>query len=289
MEKLIFTNSRGESIELRNSAPFLIQNIEGLGCPQSRIVTSKAAGQDGETYHDTLMEGRDIRIELVILARSNQQLYELRRRLNKVFNPKMGEGILTYENDYGKWEINTASIQAPVEGEKFSTTQRMMLNLRCSNPYWRNIYDTKTEIALWVGDFEFPLEIVESGIEVGHRESSLIVNVYNEGDVGCGMRIEFKALATVVNPSLFNVYTREFIKVKRTLESGDKLIITTDFANKKVELVRNGVASNVFHYIDLSSTFLQLSPGDNLLRYDAEEGIENLEVSIYHTPLYSGV
>jgi len=289
LEKLIFTNSRGESIELKNSAPFLIQTIEGLGCPQSRIVTSKAAGQDGETYHETLMEGRDIRIEIVILANSNEKLFELRRQLNRVFNPKMGEGTLTYENDYGKWNIKAASVQAPVEGEKFSTTQRMMLNLRCSNPYWRNISEIKTEIALWVGDFEFPLEILEEGIEIGHRESNLIVNVYNKGDVSCGMRIEFKALATVVNPSLFNVYTREFIKVKRTLESGDKLIITTDFANKKVELVRNGVASNVFHYIDLSSTFLQLSPGDNLLRYDAEVGIENLEVSIYHTPLYSGV
>lgn len=289
MEKLIFINSRGESIELRNSAPFLIQTIEGLGCPQSRIVTSKAAGQDGETYHETLMEGRDIRIEIVILANSNEKLFELRRQLNRVFNPKMGEGTLTYENGYGKWNIKAASVQAPVEGEKFSTTQRMMLNLRCSNPYWRNISEIKTKIALWVGDFEFPLEILEEGIEIGHRESNLIVNVYNKGDVSCGMRIEFKALATVVNPSLFNVYTREFIKVKRTLESGDKLIITTDFANKKVELVRNGVASNVFHYIDLSSTFLQLSPGDNLLRYDAEEGIENLEVSIYHTPLYSGV
>lgn len=289
MEKLIFTNSMGESIELKNSAPFLIQNIEGLGGPQAKLITSKAAGQDGESYLDTLIESRDIRIEIVVLANSNEKLFELRRKLNRIFNPKYREGILTYENDYGKWDINAASTQAPAEGEKFSTTQRMMLNLRCSNPYWRNIHETKTEIALWVGDFEFPLEIGDSGIELGHRESSLIVNIYNEGDVSCGMKIEFKALASVVNPSLFNVNTREFIKVKRTLEGGDKLIITTDFANKKVELIRNGVTTNIFNYIDLSSTFFKLSPGDNLLRYDAEEGIENLEVSIYHTPLYSGV
>lgn len=289
MEKLIFTNSLGESIELKNSAPFLLQKIEGLGSPQGRLITTKAAGQDGESYHDTLLEGRDMRIEVAILARTDNQLFELRRKINRIFNPKLKEGILTYINDFGKWNIKATSILAPVEGEKFCSSQKIMLNLRCSNPYWRNIYETKTEIALWVGDFEFPLEIIESGIEIGHRESSLIVNIFNEGDVNCGMRIEFKAIASVVNPSLFNVNTREFIKVKRTLEGGDKLIITTDFANKKVEMIRKGVITNVFNYIDLSSTFLQLAPGDNLFRYDAEEGIENLEVSIYHTPLYTGV
>lgn len=289
MEKLIYTNSIGESVELINSAPFLLEKVEGLGSPQGRLITSKAAGQDGESYHDTLLEGRDIRAEIVILARTDIQLFELRRKLNSVFNPKLKEGILTYENDYGKWNIKAASVQAPVEGEKFSSSQKMMLNLRCSNPYWRNIEERKTEIALWVGDFEFPLEIPFEGIEIGHRESNLIVNIFNEGDVSCGMRIEFKALATVINPSLFDINTREFIKIKRTLQPGDRLIVTTEFANKKIELIRNNVITNVFNYIDLSSTFLQLNLGDNLFRYDAEDGIDNLEVSIYHVPLYSGV
>ena len=289
MEKLIFTNSRGESIKLTNSAPFLLEKVEGLGSPQGRLITSKAAGQDGESYHDTLLDGRDIRAEIAILARTDVELFEFRRKLNRIFNPKLNEGVLVYENDYGKWDIKTASVQAPVEGEKFSSSQKIMLNLRCSNPYWRNIEERKTEIALWVGDFEFPLEIPFEGIEIGHRESNLIVNIFNEGDVSCGMRIEFKALATVINPSLFDINTREFIKIKRTLQPGDRLIVTTEFANKKIELIRNNVITNVFNYIDLSSTFLQLNLGDNLFRYDAEDGIDNLEVSIYHVPLYSGV
>lgn len=289
MEKLIFTNSRGESIELRNSAPFLIQNIEGLGSPAVTPITSKAVGQDGETYHESLLEPRDIRIEAVILAKNNIELFDLRRRLNRVFNPKMGEGTLTYINDFGEWNIKAASMQAPVEGEKFSSSQRFMLNLRAYNPYWRNIREYKTEIAMWVGDLAFPIDIPETGMEFGHRVSNLIVNIYNEGDVSCGMRIEFKALASVVNPSLIDINTSRYIKVNQTLEKNDRLIITTHYMNKKVELIRNNVTYNVFNYIDLSSDFLQLEVGDNRLRYDAEEGIDNLEVSIYHRPLYSGV
>jgi hypothetical protein len=45
----------------------------------------------------------------------------------------------------------------------------------------------------------------------------------------------------------------------------------------------------VFNYIDLQTTFLQLDIGDNLLRYDAESGLDNLEVAIYFTPKYVGV
>lgn len=43
------------------------------------------------------------------------------------------------------------------------------------------------------------------------------------------------------------------------------------------------------HYLDVDSTYFQLSVGDNLYRYSAEENLENLEVSIYHDDLYLGV
>ncbi|WP_219670879.1 phage distal tail protein, partial [Clostridioides difficile] len=114
----------------------------------------------------------------------------------------------------------------------------------------------KEEVALWVGDFEFTLEISNEGIEMGHRVSNLICNVVNNGDVECGMKIQFKALATVDNPSLFNVNTREYIKINRTLEAGDLLEITTEFANKRIELVKSNYERiNVFNWIDLDSEF----------------------------------
>ena len=131
--------------------------------------------------------------------------------------------------------------------------------------------------------------MLEEGIEIGYREPSLIVNIYNTGDVACGMKIQFKALATVVNPSLFNVNTREYFKINKTMEAGEIITVTTHFQNKRVELNKNGVVSNAFNWIDLNSTFLQLEPGDNFFRYDADEGIDNLEVSIYYTPQYLGV
>ena len=67
------------------------------------------------------------------------------------------------------------------------------------------------------------------------------------------------------------------------------LTVTTHFANKRVELTKQGITENAFGWLDLDSAFLQLYPGDNLLRYDADDGLDSLEVDIYYTPQYVGV
>lgn len=117
----------------------------------------------------------------------------------------------------------------------------------------------------------------------------MIVNVYNEGDVQAGIRVEFRALGVVKNPSLLNVDTQEVIKLNITLQAGDILSVSTGYGEKEVTLQRDGVTSDAFRYLDVDSTYFQLSVGDNLYRYSAEENLENLEVSIYHDDLYLGV
>jgi hypothetical protein len=289
MQKVIYTNSRGQSIELKNSAPFLLEKIDGTGGTKTTLLTTKSPGQDGKSYHGTLLEERTLNITCAICGTSLEDIGIKKRQICSIFNPKLN-GKLTYINSSGTHTIDAVVQDSPTFKDRVATIQEFLVQLFCPDPFWADLQEAKEEIANWIGDFEFDLEIGEDGIEMEHRESSLIVNVNNTGDVECGMRIEFTSLATVVNPSLFNVYTREFIKIKRTLQAGDKLIINTSFANKTVELIKsNGVVQNVFNWIDLASDFLQLVVGDNLLRYDAEQGIDNLDVAIYHKTLYLGV
>ena len=168
--------------------------------------------------------------------------------------------------------------------------QDFTIQLLCLNPFWRKEAKTRDDIATWIGGLEFPEEIpLVEGWEIGYRQPSLIVNVYNEGDVQAGIRAEFRALGVVKNPSLLNVDTQEFIKLNITLQAGDILSVSTGYGEKEVTLQRDGVTSDAFRYLDVDSTYFQLSVGDNLYRYSAEENLENLEVSIYHDDLYLGV
>lgn len=290
MQQIIYINSRGQSITLGNSCPFVLEKIDGTGGTKSTLLTTKAPGQDGKSHHGTLLEERTLNITGYICGNSLEDMDTKKQQLCSIFNPKF-KGKLIYTNNIGEHTTGCIVQDSPTFKDRTSTIQQFLIQLFCPEPYWKDIEEIKNEMAQWVGDFMFPLEILEeTGIEMGHRVSTLIANCFNAGDAECPIRVEFKALATVVNPSILNVYTQEFIKVKRTLTAGDKLVIDTSFGNKRVETIKtNGVIQNVFNYITLDTTFLQLDVGDNLLRYDAEEGIDNLEVGIYYTPKYVGV
>lgn len=288
MEKLIYINELGQSVEISHYSPFFLEKVEGLGAIKNIIHTQKSPFQDGETVIAENLETRDITIDGSINAIDKEDILGYRRRLLKIFNPKLN-GKLQYELDDFKKEIECKVDYAPIFPHTDGKYKKFLLQLFCPNPFWRDLSTTKEEIAIWRGMLEFPLEILESGIEIGYREPSLIINAENKGDVPCGIKLDFKALGTVKNPSLLNINTREFIRINKTMTGGEVLTVTTHFGNKRVESNINGVITNAFNFIDLESDFIQLNPGDNLFRYDADEGLDNLEASIYYTPQYLGV
>jgi len=140
-----------------------------------------------------------------------------------------------------------------------------------------------------VPNFSFPLELSADGIEIGYRSEIITANVYNDGDVESGMRIELKALATVVNPSFVNILTKDFIELNTTMVKGQVITISTYYGEKRITSKLAGIETNLFNSIAQGSKFLQLDPGDNLFRYNADTGIDYLSVSIYHKDRYLGV
>lgn len=288
MQKLIYKNLKGQELMLSKSRPFLLESIDNY----SNINTSIGYSDntlDGVSIDNVNIKEKILPITGAIIAKSKEDLDKKRAYLSSLFNPKF-ESTLIYTNN-----AFTRKICGIVQDLSFQPSigfmQKFLVQILCPSPFWEDLYPKKEEVALWQGDFEFELEVPEDvGVEMGHRVSNLICNVCNSGDVPCGMKIQFRALATTSNPSLFNVNTREFIKINQTLETGDVLEISTEFSNKRIELIKsNGIRTNVFNWIDLDSEFLQLDVGDNIFRYDAETGLDNLELSIYYTPLYLGV
>ncbi|WP_052752973.1 phage tail family protein [Paenibacillus larvae] len=289
---ITFINSRGQSVMIGNP-PFKLIEFDP-GRATTSMQTGKSANQDGELYLDNFLEPRDMSIELFIEASDMRQRRELERILDQVFNPKLGEGKLIHE----EWGERRAIMAVPdgspqfLKGKENKTpkARKVSIPLIAHHPYWGDVDETKQEIALWKGAFGFPWEIpAGEGVELGYREPSLIVNCYNPGDHTCGMRIVFKAQGTVTNPSLLNVNTREYIKLNKTMQDGEVITVTTYYGAKRVEMTKGGITTNIFQYLDFpGSSFIQLYPGDNLFRYDAEKNLEFLNIDIYYTPQYLG-
>ena len=290
-EKLVYENSKGQSIQFGNEKPFILVNVAGTGNAEVDVQTQKAPFQDGATYIDSLLMQRDISLTVLVLAENQEELFMRRAELQSVLNPKIGPGALIY--DYG---IDKKLIEAvpsvlpafvPGEENRTSVSQVAQIEITCPDPFWRVDYAIEEPMAAFVGMFEFPLGIPESeGIEMG-TEGEIRV-LLNNGDVTAPVEIEFKGPCT--NPRIDNHTTGEFIKVNQELGENDVLYINTAFGNKRVEIKdEDGIATNAFGWIDLASTFWQLQPGENEIEYTADTGQENATLMVSWRERYLGV
>lgn len=283
-EKLIFNNHRGQTLEISVLSPFFLDSADGLEALENEFYDVKNYMEDGTNVKSSSVKERNITIQGRIIL--DKQIN--RQKLIRFFNPKH-KFTIEYSNDYYTRYIDCYVEITPVISKEIFP--KFMISLLCPNPWWYT-EEEKNEIAMWVGTFEFELEMDDAGdgIEMGYREPSNIVNVFNNSDTVSPLRIQFKMLGTVIKPYIENVDTGAKVMIDATLQGGDIVTVNTQRGNEYVTLERNGVTYNYFNYLSLDSDMhLSVDVGDNLIRYDAEQYVNSLEVTIYHTPQFVGV
>lgn len=289
MEKITFTNSRGQTVELGEAAPYILTKIEGLGGVGTDVQTQKSPFQNGETYIGNQLEPRSLSMEITIVSNSEDDIVAKRRQLLQAFNPTLGEGTLLYEFGSLRREIKAISDSAPTfpDAGSFKTLQQpALIQLYCANPFWFEKAAHDEEMAEWVGGLTFPLRLPMTFASRSSKQSTVI---RNDGDVETPVTFEF--LGPAANPRITNETTGEYIQINREITADERLIVTTGFGNKTVILkeMTAGRESNAFNWIDLGSTFFQLGIGDNLISYNAGTSQKNAKVWVKWRNQYVGV
>lgn len=282
--EVIYTNQDGASVILKQVKPFFITRLDGVGYVRQTINTFHAPEQDGEFYISSTVDMRNITLEGNIIAPSLEDTFAFRKQMLNIFTPKQ-RGTLVYRSR----KISCIVEEAGFSASNVSRAPAFFISLLCPSPFFETIDEIRAELASWQENFLFPLEIVPPGIELGIRQPSQIITIENIGDVASGCEVVFKALGTVTNPELRNMDTGEYIKINATMQNGDEYHIFTHFAGKRVTKVVGNTETNAFSLLDVGSSFIQLTAGRNTLRYDADENMDLLEVSIYYRPQFLGV
>ena len=139
MQKLIFKNGNGKEIDL-TAGNYGITNWSGLSNTGLNIQTQQVPFADGGVYLDALMNQREITVTVAIQDNNNLELrYQLKRELISALNPKGGEGVLIYQNDYLARQIHAVP-QLPIfENKKSNTsgTLKASVTFSCPDPYGR--------------------------------------------------------------------------------------------------------------------------------------------------------
>lgn len=293
MQRLKVVNlGLNEEITFDMSGEILLSHIEGLGIPEVSEQKTQAPLQDGSDVYGLLLEDRVIRLQATVCAKTREELYKIRRKILRIINPRTyntrtqnkGELLLFYKNDYKTYRIY-AHIEDAVDF-KTRVKNHMTVDIvfTANNPYLLDEKNTKLAIKSLYGGLKFPLKLPTKFSNVGFRR-----NIVNDGDTEIPLEIQYHG--PVTNPIVYNDTTGESLKVNRTLEKGETLLINTAYGNETVDILKeNGLKENVFNWIDLEHRdFFKLTWGENIIRYSGDDESNIGTIDIEFAIAYGGV
>ena len=278
---LDITNSWGSvlSLSLEDiSSGFVIKSIEGLDPVKATIVSSSFANMDGEQYHSSRREARNIKLTIGLEPDyAYTSVEQLRKQLYSFFMPKTA-AIMTFKM-FDKFATNilqqklNLSIAARIESFEaplFTDKPEAVISLMCFDP-----------------DFYDPNVVIFSGNTVSDLTETTLTY---DGTVDTGVLFTLKPNRAI---TAFTIYSRPADQTLRTadfqynLAAGDILQISSVLGNKYVTLVHGGTQMSVLYALSPQSAWFELQPGDVDLRVYATGA--PIPYTIEYTNKYGGL
>jgi hypothetical protein len=283
MEQFTFTNSKGDSITFGYDTDYILKGYDGLTASEIVPITVSGYMQSGNTFIDNKLGVRIIGLAFYTQAPTMESFYEKRRYIEKVFNPTLGEGVLTYTNDFLSKSISAVVSASPTPIEKFGGFQLFNVELIANNPFWYDTNINALKLGGFIGGLTLPFAF---NPYITLAQKGAVANININGDVPSPIRVEFRNDST--NPKLTLVDTGEFIKLETEIADGEKVEVNTAYGNKTaIRTDINGTKTSAYHLVTADSTFFSLPVGENRISFEASAGMA--EVYIYWRNLYIGV
>lgn len=252
------TNTRGSVLDFPledTSGGFVVQGIEGLGPVKANIVSSSFADADGEQYHSSRREARDIKISLGLEPDyGTQSVKELRDQLYSFFMPKTKVVLGFHLFDKFASGLPDETLDVQIEGYVETTEPNIFakeptidISIHCPDP-----------------DFIIPASTVLSGNTVSSLATSW--NIPYEGSIETGITFKLNVNRSISAFSIQHTLPDQTVKnvdVTYDLLNGDVVEIDSNFGSKGVYLTRAGVKSSILYAQSPQSNWLELWPGDN--------------------------
>lgn len=275
---------------------FYVINIEGLGPCKADINTTEMATNDGAEFNSARVNSRNIVLELIFAEIPSVEYY---RQLTYKYFPLKRKLKIVIETDnrvcetIGYVESNEPSI--------FSSKEGTQISIVCPDP---NLYSNGTATTVFSGvepAFEFPFSnesLTDKLIEFGRIRNTNQQNIKYTGDIDVGVRIIIDAIGTVKNLTIYNVTSRQTMKILdekmisvtgSSIKSGDNIVINTTKGDKYITLLRDGEETNILNCLDKRPDWFNITKGDNVFAFVADEGEENLYFSVENKIAYEGI
>lgn len=290
MAKFDFISQRGDALSLSANPDFILTHIDGQTSATASVSSNVIGGVDGDTVNNMQADFRPLIFDLTF--RDGVDVEEVKRRILRVIKLK--------QNGTVRWEQNNRTVEITgkverIEMPRWAQGIVMQVEMHCEQPFWEDIVSIVEQISEAISLHYFtdePTEMLyftDEGIVIGEYDTTRSKTFFNGGDVSVGLDIEILALSAVTNPIIYDADGNFFgvgygtTDKKVTMQSGDKIVITTHRGKKSVTL--NGVS--IFNKIKPNSTWLQLATGDNRFAINSDDtALDNMAFSLIYKQRY---
>lgn len=277
LKKVILKHGE-EYVEVGFSFPYYLTNAEGLHQAIYDLETSDNYGIDGTTVTGSKQRERSITIE----AKIKDHFTERREKLYRTL-PEGDDITVTFVDEVGERKVIDARVEE-ISVTAVGLLRDVEIALLCPTPHFRDETPTHYDMAGWVGGFEFDVDLTDTN-ELEQRVAEQLKVLSNPSNVEIPLLVTFRANGAVRRPTLTNVTTNEVMQIDVDMQVGDVLTVNTARGVRQKITLNGASANNRWIY---GSTWLRLPIGDSVFKYDAESGVDNLDVEIETYTLYRG-
>ena len=274
-----FQAADGSTIRFAVNSDFWITNLTGDDGLDVEMNEQQSTGQTGKTITGQSVGSRAITVTGSILRDldANEAL------LKRLIRP---ESAARWLKTVGRttWYLDVLPSHTPdVSGG--AHLLNFQFKLKAAYPYWRTVETAATML----GGLEsawFPTPVSTAGTwYISRYKRDLYTPVVNSGSTETGFTLRLTATARVKNPMLWHNGQRSFIRLNKEMLPGEAAVISTLEGERGCTYRQSdGTEVNGVRWLDYDSDlWMTLAPGANVLRLTADEGRENLTVTI-HAP-----
>lgn len=262
-----YVNENGDSVTFDWAGGYLINKPVGIDTVPVSLSQAKGINQTGATIQSKNVQPRPVNVTGRLVGNAQSAGKE---KLLSVIRPDLSGKL--YADDY---YLNVFPTATPTIGyeDEFAKFQFSVL---AAYPYWCKDDSASTTLAGVEPLFKFPWNISKK-YQFGKLVETQFFNVINRGQVPVPFTATFSASGDVENPKITNALTGKVLLIKKSLVSGERLVVEITHDRTYVTSSIDGDCRGA---LDLKNTFYELDVGDNVIKPEAKSGKENLQVDI---------
>ena len=267
-KKFRYVNSLGQEIVLDYQHGYLISLPTGVDSLSVNVTTAQGIGQVGATVQSKSIQPRPITVNGKIIGSDPQALKDA---LVSVVRPDLSGTLYADEWKIGVYVSASPTIGAAKFGAPFQ------FSLVAPYPYWSSGKEKTQKLRGIEKLFRFPWNMSRS-YSFGRTMLLKYIILQNSGQFDVPFTVVIKCFGdSAKNIGIENMFTGEFFVLEKVVKKNEQITFETTHDRTYVTSSDDGDCRGA---LTIESNLFRIHTGDNAWKPTAEEGLENIEMSV---------